>query len=483
MGIPGVSLVPGMTGHHIEPFVTEGLGDSTYLIASGDEAAVVDPQRDAGRFVAAARAHGWRIRAVLETHVHNDYVSGALELRDATGAQVVAPARGGYEFDHRPASEGDEIRIGDVGLRAWETPGHTPEHLSWVATVDGESAPHAIFTGGSLMVGSVGRTDLLGPERARELTEAQFATLARISGLPGETLVMPTHGAGSFCGSAGESSGRTSTVGRECRWNPALAFHDVQAFVADRLTGLLEYPAYYRHMAPVNRAGPALLRDLPPAVAMGPEAAEAAVASGATLVDGRNRAAFAMAHVPGSLNIELDEQFSSYVGWLVPWNTPLVLVLPDSPGALTEAVTQLRRVGFDRAIGHLAGGLDAWHSSGRLVRSYPASSVSELEAALGADRVAGTVDGDDPRVLDVRQPGEWADGVIPGSRTIFVGDLPARMGEVPNDRETWVLCRTGHRAAIAASLLDGAGVPVRLVADGGVPEILAAAGRRRSRRT
>jgi rhodanese-related sulfurtransferase len=223
-------------------------------------------------------------------------------------------------------------------------------------------------------------------------------------------------------------------------------------------------------MAPVNRAGPAMLRDLPPPVSMSPDSPEAAVAWGATVVDGRDRESFARAHVPGSLNIELDEQFCSYVGWLVPWNTPLVLVLADTPGALGEAVTQLRRIGFDGAIGHLAGAIEAWYASGRPVASYPTSTTSGLESAISA--------GGDLRVLDVRQPGEWADGVIPESRTIFVGDLPARVGEVPHDHETWVVCRTGHRAAIAASILDAAGVPVRLVAEGGVPDVLAATGRR-----
>lgn len=459
-----------MADPRIEPFVTKGLGDSTYLIASGDEAAIVDPQRDAARFVHAASSRGLRIKVVLETHVHNDYVSGALEVREATGASLVLPARGGYGFDHRGAAEGDEVRIGDLTLRAWETPGHTPEHLAWIATADGAGEPFAAFTGGSLMVASAGRTDLLGPDLTEELTEAQFASLSRIGALPAATLVMPTHGAGSFCGSAGASVRRTSTVGEERRSNPALAFDDAQAFVADRLSGLLEYPAYYRHMAPTNRAGPALLRCLPRTTSTSPDAAASAVVSGATVVDGRDRRSFAGGHVPGSLNIELDDQFCSYVGWIVPWSTPLVLVLPESAGSLEEAVTQLRRIGFDAAIGHLAGGIDAWHASGRPVASYPAMAAAALGAALDA---SGPTDG--TRVLDVRQPAEWAEGILAGSRTIFVGDLPSRVGEVPNDRETWVVCRTGHRAAIAASILEAAGVPVRLVAEGGVPDLLAEA--------
>lgn len=465
-----------MAEPHIEAFVTEGLGDSSYLIASGGEAAVIDAQRDVSRLLRVADANGWRIRAVLETHVHNDYVSGALEIRAATGADLLLPAGGGYEFDHRPVAEGDDVQLGDLVLSPMHTPGHTPEHTAWlvIPATGGADTPIAVFTGGSLMVGSAGRTDLLGADRAEGLARAQFASLRRLRVLPPGTRVLPTHGAGSFCGSAGEAVRRTSTIGEERDTNPALGHVDVEAFISDRLSGLLEYPAYYRYMAGVNRRGPALLASLRPPLALAPADAESAMAAGATLVDGRSRFEFARGHVPGSLNVELDEQFASYVGWLVPWDAPLVIVLPDpepARGAMKEAVTQLHGIGFDHLLGHLDGSVEAWAASGRPVRSYPTATASDLAAALrAAERPNG-----DPFVLDVRQPTEWAEGAIPGSRRIFVGDLPGRTDESPADRETWVICRTGHRATMAASILDGRGVPVRVVAEGGVPDVLASA--------
>jgi rhodanese-related sulfurtransferase len=368
-------------------------------------------------------------------------------------------------------AEGDEIRVGDVTLTAMETPGHTPEHLAWLATRAGADRPDAVFTGGSLMVGSAGRTDLLGRESAEELTRAQFHSLHRLRMLPDVVRVLPTHGAGSFCGSSGEETRRTSTVGDERAENQVFQQTDLAAFVRDRLTGLLEYPSYYRHMAGINRTGPALLRDLPSPTALDAAGSERAVADGARIVDGRGRRPFADAHVPGSLNIELNEQFASYVGWLLPWASPIVLILPDPErDALEEAFTQIRSIGFDDRIDHLAGGVEAWATAGRPLSSYPTGGIADL---CGRSVTAEDVS---PAILDVRQPGEWAEGTIPGSRTIFVGDLPWRAGEVPPDEETWVICRTGHRAAMAASILDARGVPVRLVASGGVPDWLAECG-------
>jgi rhodanese-related sulfurtransferase len=316
------------------------------------------------------------------------------------------------------------------------------------------------------MIGSAGRTDLVDPARTLELTEAQFRSLSRLATLPAGVRVLPTHGAGSFCGSSGGETRRRSTVGAERETNPALRHTSVAAFVSDRLSGLLEYPAYYRHMAPLNRSGPASLGDLAPPGALAPEAVERALRQGVPLVDGRDRTAFADAHIPGSLNIELSEEFATYLGWLIPWNAPVVLVLPDPlDESLREALVQARRIGFDRVVGYAAGGVDAWSNAGGALRSYPTATVDDLRDAARSGAGA-------PALLDVRQPSEWAEGTVPGSRTIFVGDLPGRLDEVPVGAETWIACRTGHRAAMAASLLDGAGRDVRLITPGGVPDVL-----------
>src|SRR6266540_253340 len=409
----------GMNG--VEVFVTAGLGDNSYLVSSEGEAAVVDPQRDAWHFLRAADTKGVRIRAVLETHVHNDYVSGAHELRAATGAELVVPAQGRYQFPHRPAANGHEVRIGEFRLVA-------------------------------------------------------------LANLPDEVEVLPTHGAGSFCVAAMPATRRTSTIALERRENPLMRAGDLTSFDEELRGELLAYPAYYRHMAPINRAGAEVLGGLPTIPAVGPEELAARARAGAVVVDGRDRDDFAAAHIPGSVNIELNAGFASYVGWMLPFDDPLLLVLPDPVvRGREEAVTQLLRIGWRRVEGWLAGGVDAWRSSGGELRSYPSGGVKELCDAFLA--------GEAPRVLDVRQELEWQWGGIPGSEPVFVADLPARIGQLSRDEVHWVVCSNGHRASIAASLLDRAGIPVRLVGTGGVGEwrarcrpALAPAGDRKSPR-
>lgn len=443
----------------IQVFPTTTLGNNTYLLAVGRDAALVDPQRDAWRFLAAAESRGLTIRYVLETHVHNDYVSGALEVRAATGAQVVAPAKGAYRFAHRGMAEGDEVDLGGVVLQAMETPGHTPEHLAYIVSESGR--PVAVFTGGSLLLGGAGRTDLFGEHRTQDLTKAQFHSLRRLADLPDQTKVLPTHGAGSFCAATAPSQQPASTIGQQRRDNPAMLAPDEGSFVRQQLGGLLLYPSYYRHMAPTNRAGPTVLGGLPDLPALSSADADRLARSGTWVVDIRDRWSFAAAHVPGSINVELDDAFASFVGWIVPFGAPIVLVVPEGDDRQDqEALTQLFRIGYERIEGYLAGGVPAWLATGRTARSYLAAEVDDLRRASATDAP--------PVVLDVRQPSEWAQGVIPGSVQLFVGDLPGLVDELPKDREIWTICRSGYRAAIAASLLDRAGNRVRLVAREGV---------------
>lgn len=443
-----------------ETFVTYGLGDNSYLIASNGEAAVIDPQRDAWRFLAAAEQRGWKVRYVLETHVHNDYVSGALEIRDASGARLMLPGEGGYEFAHDPASEGTSITLGDVELVARHTPGHTPEHIAWEARLD--DGPSAVFTGGSLLVGSTGRSDLLGEAMTEQLTRAQYRTARRLATLPDSVEVLPTHGAGSFCVGDLPSTARTSTIGQERRQNPALLAADEDTFVRQQRAGATRWPAYYRYMASVNRAGPPLLGGPPAPVLLVPDEVARRIHAGAWLIDARDRNAFAAGHVPGSVNVELNEAFGSYVGWLVPLGEPIVLILPEPHAdSAQEAMLQLLRIGYERIVGILLGGIEAWQHAGHGVDSYQTAAMKDLHAeVVGAGRPAA--------ILDVRQPMEWRDdGEIPGATQIFVPDLLGRMGELSPETEYWVVCTTGHRAAIAASLVARAGIPVRLVSRGG----------------
>lgn len=455
----------------LELFVTPGLGDASYLLASGGEAVLVDPQRDAWRFVEVAQRRGWRIRYVLETHVHNDYLSGAMEARTATGAEIAAPARGGYAFEHLPADEGDAVQIGGLRLTAWATPGHTPEHLAWAVTDlgvgnapgDGEEAPVGVFTGGSLLVGSAGRTDLLGPVLTDALTRDQQRTLQRLAALPDATEVLPTHGAGSFCSAGPASPRRVSSIAAERLANPTFraAADPFDAFRAQAIGGLGRYPAYYAHMAPINRAGPRVLGRLILPPPLDPAAFEAAASAGATIVDARDRRDFAAGHIRGALNIELDQTFAGYVGWLVPFASKVIFVLPEgSPDAIEVATTELLRIGYEWVPGFLDGGVDAWRASGRPVAAYETTTMRELHDTRASD--AGRV------LLDVRQPIEWQrDGVVPGAERIFVADLPARLAELPAGAPVTVFCKSGSRAAIAASLLDAAGVDVRVVDEGG----------------
>lgn len=457
---------------HLESFLTRGLGDTSYLLASGDESLIVDPQRDIGPVLAAARARGLRVTRVVETHVHNDYVSGALELRAATGAAIAGPAGAGYAFPFEPLADGDELSLGRLRIVAAETPGHTPEHLAYLVYEGDAEAPTAVFTGGSLIVGSAGRTDLLGPEATLELTRAQYHSLDRLSALPDQTLVLPTHGAGSFCSSSPPGEERTSTIGRERASNPALADREMDegTFVERRLIGLLAYPSYYSHIAPINRAGPRVFGDVPVPRGLAPSQIAERVEAGAWAIDGRERRAFAAGHIPGSISIELDDSFASYVGWIVPFGAPIVLVLAeDRPEheAAVDASTQLFRIGYEAVDGFLQGGVAAWVEADLPLRSYRIASIDELATAVDEERA---------RVLDVRQQTEWDAGHLEGSTHVFVGEVNARLTEIPRDQEVWTVCASGHRAAMAASLLDRAGVPVRLVTPGGVPDVLARVG-------
>jgi hydroxyacylglutathione hydrolase len=377
------------------------------------------------------------------------------------------------------------------------TPGHTPEHLAWIVTAtdapgaaaaNGENgtgaangpgastgpgsaggpAPLAAFTGGSLLVGSVGRTDLLGPGLASALTLDQQRSLRRLAELPDGVQILPTHGAGSFCSAGPIARGQTTTVGDERRGNPTFGrIGDEPAEFRERLLdGLGRVPAYYDHMAALNRRGPRVLGGYREPPELDPAAFANAAARGVTIVDGRSRAAFAAAHAPGSLNIELDDSFAAYVGWLVAFAAPILLVLPEpARDTAEEATTQLLRIGYERVQATLAGGLDAWQAAGRDVSSYEVTSM----AAVNAEVAAAAETGERPTtVLDVRQPIEWRDdGAIPGAQRIFVADLPARLAEVPAGERVTVLCKSGARAAIAASLLSAAGREVRLVVRGG----------------
>jgi hydroxyacylglutathione hydrolase len=432
-----------MTPIEIHTVETPGLGDRSYLATDGTVAVVVDPQRDIGRFLTLAAHLGVRITHVLETHVHNDYVSGGLALARVTGASCVVAAGEDLAFDHVGVHHGDELVAGGLTIRVVAAPGHTHHHVAYVLAGSDSGEVAGTFTGGSLLFGTVGRTDLAGPEHTDRLTRAQWLSVRRLAGAaPDGAAVWPTHGFGSFC-SGGAGSGATeSTIGAERAANPAL-LQEEGPFVAGFVAGLGPYPAYYRHMGPLNRAGAAPLPPPPPAT--GIDDLSRRLAAGEWVVDLRPRKAFASGHLAGSLNVEGGASVATYVGWVVPWGEPISLVGPDE-ASVAEAQIALARIGIEPVALHVAG--NEWPRQGVATARYGVRTFADLAAALSGGRVL--------TVLDVRGEDEWRDGHLPGALHIPWHDLRARMGEVPARRPVWVHCAAGFRAAIAASLLHRA---------------------------
>ena len=454
----------------IEQFFLDGLGHQSYLITDEDshQAAVIDPRRDIAIYLQAAEAAGARIAYVLETHVHNDYVTGALELREQTGATIVGAASAGLAYEHQAVRDGDRIALGSLTFAVLATPGHTPDHLSYALYEAGHDAPAAVFTGGSMLVGSAGRTDLVSPGMTLTLTRDQYHSLRRLlETLPDETLVYPTHGAVSFCGATTSGTpARRSTIGQERIASPAALADDEVAFVRQQIAGYGVYPAYYRYMGEINQVGPRILGSLPELAPLAPLVVRQQLDHGVPLVDGRYRVNFARAHVPGALNIELDESFGTYVGWLLPFNKPLMLLVEDE-AARAEAVVQLIRIGYEQLRGYLDGGMDAWQNVGYPVASFEAVTVEELRSRWRQDATHERF-----AVLDVRDDAEWNEGHIPGSQHIHIGDLLAHLHEIPRDRPVATICRSGHRAAMAASIVSALGVETLAVQRSGVPKWL-----------
>ena len=430
---------------------TSALGDRSYVLVDGDAAAVIDPQRDIDRILARLAERDLRLTHVFETHVHNDYVTGGLELARHTGAAYVLAAADDVAYEHTGARDGDEFTVGDLIVRAVHTPGHTPNHLSYVVLQDGE--PVAAFTGGSMLYGTVGRTDLISSETTGELTRAQFRSVRRLAAeLPNQVGVHPTHGFGSFCSSSASTGSDASTIGQERQSNLALTLDDEDAFVAKLLSGLTAYPRYYAHMAPINRAGPAPV-DLSPPEPVDPAEIRRRIHAGEWVVDLRSRTAFARGHLAGTVNLEVGDSFATYLGWTLRWGTPVTLV-GDTTEQVAEAQRQMVRIGIDRPAGGAEGGIDTWASRGD-VRSYRTATFADLADARADDAIV---------VLDVRRDDEWAVGSIEGAVHIPLHELEERLDEVP-DVEVWVHCASGYRAAIAASLLDRAGHAIVAVDD------------------
>ncbi|HEY6866605.1 MAG TPA: rhodanese-like domain-containing protein [Candidatus Eisenbacteria bacterium] len=437
---------------HFRQFYVGCLAHASYLVGDGGEAVVVDPSRDVEMYLEEAAAHGLRITGVLETHLHADFVSGHRELAARTGAAIGIGARAEAGFAHRALRDGDEIRVGAVRIVALETPGHTPESLSFLVYEHaGDPKPAAVLTGDTLFVGDVGRVDILSSRLpVAELAGMMYDSLHRkLLALPDDTRVYPAHGAGSLCGRS-MSAERSSTIGRERATNAALAPMSREAFVEGITRDVPETPVYFLHSRDTNRAGPALRAERPMPPSLPPAAA---AAQGAIVLDTRPVADYAAGHVPGSLLVPLDGQYASWVGTLVRPEDALVLVA--DPARAEEAVVRLARVGYENVTGLLEGGVEGWPGGGRALARV---GHEPIEQAVRAGR----------RVLDVRRGPEWEAFHIEGATHIPLAQLPARAGELDRGAEWAVVCASGYRSGIACSVLERAGFTRLVNAAGGM---------------
>jgi glyoxylase-like metal-dependent hydrolase (beta-lactamase superfamily II)/rhodanese-related sulfurtransferase len=436
----------------VETIQTSELGDRSYVVHDGRTAVVVDPQRDTDRVERLLQQRGLTLAAVAETHIHNDYVTGGLELARRTGADYLVNQEDDVSFDRRPVADGEELRYGDLVVGVIATPGHTFHHLSYAVRPATGPSRVAVFTGGSLLYGSVGRTDLLGEEHTETLTRAQFhSARTLVERLGDDTEVFPTHGFGSFCSSGSTSGDETSTIGEQRKRNDALLEDDEDAFVERLVAGLTAYPAYYAHMGARNQAGPEA-PDLSPAEPVDAGELRRRIDDGAWVVDLRSRTVYCAGHVPGTVSIELGDQFSTYVGWLLPWDVPITL-LAESAEQVATAQRQLVRIGIERPAGAAVG------SVGELVDGREPAALRRVSFTELAERGSDGV-----TVLDVRREDERQESAIPGSAHLPIHHLVQRLDEVP-DGQLWVHCASGFRATIAASILERAGHDVVLIDD------------------
>ncbi len=438
-----------------------GLAIASYIV--GDEkskqAAVIDPTRDVEPYVELTQKEGLNITHVLETHVHADYVSGAVELKARLGGKptICSSAMGGAEwtpaYADRTITDRDEIQLGKIRLRAMHTPGHTPEHIMWAVFEESRSkdVPWLVLTGDFLFVGDVGRPDLLGEQERQKLAHQLYQSVFQtVPSLPEFTEIYPSHGAGSLCGKA-IGSRRASTIGFERRFNPSLQPLPEEQWTSKLLFQMPIAPPYFKRMKQINVKGPPIIgRTLPGDRRITAAEVHERLGEHPFVLDARPRESFATSHIPGAINIPLAPTLATWAGWVVSPDVPILLVL-GSPDELKEVVTQLIRIGLDNVQGYLEGGMETWENSG-----YKIASIARLSVAELADQLERPIF-DRPVIIDVRTPSEFIAGHIDGAYNIHCGQLKERLAEVPHNFPIVVICGTGYRASLAASILKREG--------------------------
>lgn len=451
---------------YFKQFYLGCLAHASYLIGSDGEAAVVDPQRDVDQYLEEAAAQNLKIKYIIETHLHADFVSGHRELANRTGAEIVFGKEAGVTFPHRTVKDGDELTIGRVKLRVIETPGHTPESICVLANETEVASEGAVvpklLTGDTLFIGDVGRPDLAGGRgyTSQDMAAMMYESLhKKILKLPDQVEVYPAHGAGSMCGK-NLSTETSSTIGQQRKFNYALQPMGKDQFVTMMTADLPEAPAYFPKDAEINRTGAAPLEDLPSLHSISPAEVDECGKHGCVILDVRSADQFGVGHVPGSLNIGLGGQFASWAGTLIPMTAPIVLIA-ESEEKAEEARMRLARVGLENIKGYLAGGIAAWQQEGFELATVPQISVAELKGMLASRP--------DLQVVDVRRPAEYESGHAPRAVTSPLSKLRETWTSLDLDptKATAVICAGGYRSSAATSILQAAGFSDLLNVTGG----------------
>ena len=449
---------------YFKQFYLGCLAHASYLIGSEGEAAVIDPQRDIEQYINEAEAEGLRIKYVIETHLHADFVSGHQELAERSGAKILFGRKANAAFDHVAAKDGDEFRIGNVLLRILETPGHTPESISVLVTdTEDSNQPQKVLTGDTLFIGDVGRPDLVSSIgfSAEQMAGMLYDSLhGKLLKLDDTVEVWPAHGKGSLCG-RNISNETSSTIGLQREFNYALRPMPKKEFVRMMTSELPEAPAYFSKDAEINRGGARAMTDLPSPEALQPVEVGKLAGEGVIILDVRSNADYGSGHVPGALNIGLSGQFASWAGQLIKFDSPIVIVAEDK-SKVDEAVMRLARVGIENVKGYLAGGMDAWRRAGQDVNTVAQISVGDLRDLLSSNN--------DLQVIDVRQPGEYSNGHVPSAVNAPLASVGERAPEFDPNRRTAVICAGGFRSSAATSILKRMGFKNLLNVLGGTGE-------------
>ena len=443
----------------IRQFFIEKIAHSSYLIGGSKTCAIIDPSRDVDWYIEAAEEEGLKITHILETHLHADFVSGHLDLAEKTGAEIYAPKAGKCEFKHISLEQGSEFLIEDMRFHVLETPGHTPDCLVYaVSDLSRGEEPVVAFTGDTLFVNDVGRPDLF-PGRARELAEKLYLNLhEKVLNLPGNCIVFPAHGAGSFCGKA-MGSMRLSTIGYEKIHNPSLLINNKDEFIDSLTVGMPPASDHFSRCSDINRKGPVLVRTLPEIIPMLPADFKRKMEDGNTIVVSiRNYSAFGGQHIPGSYYIDPNGKFSTFAGWILPPDKDILLVT-DNPGQAKDAVIKLRRVGLDRVVGYLKGGIHAWVTTG-----YDTDHIHQLSPGEVFEKIKDK----NVVLLDVRSADEFKTGHVKGAVNILAMDLRTDYKKLDIEKPVIAMCGTGHRSSLACSILKQKGFKEVYNAAGGI---------------